>query len=261
MNGPSRLVVAHLSDPHLGAHLPAAAQDLVADVAAAAPDLTVVTGDLTMRARPHQFRQARALLDRLPRPCLVVPGNHDVPLTNPVARLLAPYRGYRRHVVDGLAPVVILPEACVCGVCSMPRWRWKSGVISRREADRLVRLMRDVPAAAVRIVALHHPVSARGPAGLLGRGRFLRTLDRAGVDVVLAGHTHVPAVRVIRLTADRRVLEVTAGTATSRRTRGAAQSWTLLNIDPEHGTVRVEPRFYDGYGWSSGAALVLTLRG
>ncbi len=261
MSGDGRLVLAHLSDPHLGAHLPAAARDLVADVAAAAPDLTVVTGDLTMRARPVQFRQARALLDRLPHPCLVVPGNHDVPLTNPLARFVAPYHRYRRHVTENLTPVAALPDALVCGVCSMARWRWKSGRVGRGQADRLVRLMARAPAAAVRIVVLHHPLSARGPAGVVGRGHFLHALDRAGVDLVLAGHTHVPAVHPIRLAGGRRVLEVIAGTATSTRTRGATQSWTLLHIDPLQATVRVEPRFYDGQGWCSGAAAVLTLRG
>jgi 3',5'-cyclic AMP phosphodiesterase CpdA len=143
----------------------------------------------------------------------------------------------------------------------MPRWRWKSGRVGRGQADRLVRLMRRAPAAAVRIVALHHPLSMRGPAGLVGRGRLLHTLERAGVDLILAGHTHVPAVHPIRLAGHRHILEVTSGTATSARTRGVTQSWTLLRIDPQQATVRVEPRFYDGYGWSSGAAVVLTLRG
>jgi 3',5'-cyclic AMP phosphodiesterase CpdA len=260
MNRDGQLVLAHLSDPHLGAHRPAAARALVADVAAAAPDLTVVTGDLTMRARPEQFRRARTLIDRLPHPSLVVPGNHDLPLTNPVARLAAPYHGYRRFVAETLAPVVVLPDVVVCGVCSMPRWRWKSGHVGRGQAERLVRLMRRAP-AAVRIVALHHPLSMRGPAGLVGRRRLLHALDRAGVDLVLAGHTHVPAVHPIRLAGGRHVIEVTAGTATSSRTRGATQSWMLLRIDPQAATVRVEPRFFNGYGWSSGSAVVLTLRG
>jgi 3',5'-cyclic AMP phosphodiesterase CpdA len=261
MSRDGRLVLAHVSDPHLGAHLPAVARDLVADVAAAAPDLTVVTGDLTMRARSAQFRQARALLDRLPHPCLVVPGNHDVPLMNPLARFVAPYHRYRRYVSANLTPIVVLPDALVCGVSSMPRWRWKSGRVGRGQAGRLERLMARAPAAAVRIVVLHHPLSVRGPAGLVGRGRLLHTLERAGVDLVLTGHTHIPAVHPIRLAGHRRVLEVTAGTATSTRTRGVGQSWTLLHIDPQQATVRVEPRFYNGYGWCAGPAAVLTLRG
>ena len=68
------LVVAHLSDLHFGAHVPAAADRLPAAVTAARPDLTVVTGDCTMRAREREFRPARALLDALPRPLLVPAG-------------------------------------------------------------------------------------------------------------------------------------------------------------------------------------------
>jgi 3',5'-cyclic AMP phosphodiesterase CpdA len=88
------IVVAHVSDLHLGAHDPKAVAGLAAEVAAFRPDLTVVSGDHTMRARPREFGQVAALLDDLPHPLLVVPGNHDLPLVSPL-RLLDPYGRYR----------------------------------------------------------------------------------------------------------------------------------------------------------------------
>jgi 3',5'-cyclic AMP phosphodiesterase CpdA len=51
------LVIAHVSDLHLGAHDAVAVDTLPADVAAARPTLTVVTGDVTMRARAGEFRR------------------------------------------------------------------------------------------------------------------------------------------------------------------------------------------------------------
>jgi 3',5'-cyclic AMP phosphodiesterase CpdA len=97
------IVIAHLSDLHLGAHVPAAADSLVEDVTSAAPSITVVTGDLTMRARRSQFRDAVRLLDQLPLPRLVVPGNHDIPL-DPLTRIWSPYSRYQAHVDRVLDP-------------------------------------------------------------------------------------------------------------------------------------------------------------
>src|SRR5207253_1287181 len=74
--------IVHLSDVHFGRVDAAIVAPLVDTIRAIAPDLVAVSGDLTQRARRAQFRAARAFLDRLPVPQLVVPGNHDVPLFN-----------------------------------------------------------------------------------------------------------------------------------------------------------------------------------
>jgi 3',5'-cyclic AMP phosphodiesterase CpdA len=249
--------IAHVSDVHLGAHLPAAVEALVEDVAAAAPDLTVVTGDLTMRARPGQFRQAVDLLNRLPAPRLVVPGNHDIPLDNPVLRLLAPYRRYRRFLPAGpdWPEWVDLPGLRVVGLDSTAPWRWKSGWLGARQRARLVALLGSARPGAVRAVALHHPVAARGLGGIADRRRLLDALFRAGANLVLAGHTHVPAFHPVP--AGRpgpghsgpgdggpdgsAVLEVVAGTAVSTREWGTGQSWTLVRVAP--GAVTVQHRY------------------
>ena len=72
--------LVHLSDLHFGRTDPAVIEPLLASVHAQRPDCVVVSGDLTQRAKPDEFRQARAFLGRLPEPQVVVPGNHDVPL-------------------------------------------------------------------------------------------------------------------------------------------------------------------------------------
>ncbi|RUY20638.1 hypothetical protein EN979_36005, partial [Mesorhizobium sp. M7A.F.Ca.US.001.04.2.1] len=71
--------IAHLSDLHFGRIDQTVSDALAAEVRAADPDIVVVSGDMTQRARKQEFAQARAFLDTLPYPQLVVPGNHDVP--------------------------------------------------------------------------------------------------------------------------------------------------------------------------------------
>jgi 3',5'-cyclic AMP phosphodiesterase CpdA len=220
------VVIAHLSDLHLGAHVPASIDALADEVAAVRPDLVVVTGDHTMRARPREFLQALNVLDKLPAPRLLVPGNHDLPLVSPL-RVTAPYARYRRWLGPDDSTVRV-PGVTALGIDSMPRWRWKSGRVTRRQAMTVREVLGSASPADVRLVAMHHPPFAGGLERLAGRARFARALRLAGVDLVLAGHTHVPSVH-----AYGRMLVVIAGTATSYRIRDVPRSWTMLRIGPD----------------------------
>jgi 3',5'-cyclic AMP phosphodiesterase CpdA len=250
----SPIVIAHVSDLHLGAHDATAVDTLPADVAAARPTLTVITGDITMRARPDEFCLAVELLARLPEPQLVVPGNHDVPL-GPVSRLTAPYLRYSVALGTGPAPSILHPSArspgtVALGLNSMPRWRWKSGRVTRRQSAAITATFGPTTPDAVRLVALHHPPFVGGLARLGGRGCLVTALAEARVDLVLAGHTHIPETREVELGRagrNHRLIEVVAGTATSLRTRGAGRSWSLIVVDGC--AVEVRERRQAGRGW------------
>ncbi|MEV0902591.1 metallophosphoesterase [Actinoplanes sp. NPDC049802] len=242
MNRP--VIIAHLSDLHLGAHDPAAVASIAADVAAVRPSLTVVTGDLTMRAREAEFRQVRELLDRLPGPVLAVTGNHDVPLAD-WRRALRPYDRWRSWIDADLDPVRQVSGVTALGLQSMPRWRWKNGRVTGSQAAAVIRTLGDAPPGDVRVLALHHPPLATGTAALLGRRRLLDAVRATRTDLVLAGHTHMPDVRV-----RGRHVFVVAGTTTSLRVRGAACSWSLISVD--RGEVVVRERYLGPDGWRVG---------
>ena len=59
----TRLV--HLSDLHFGAHDEAIVAAVEREVDKAGPDLVIISGDFTQRARTEQFREACAFLERL----------------------------------------------------------------------------------------------------------------------------------------------------------------------------------------------------
>src|SRR4051794_36608811 len=100
----SRLVL-HVSDLHFGRIQPGLPEALLNAARTIAPDLVVVSGDLTQRARIAEFQQARAFLDRLPFARIVVPGNHDVPLHNLYQRFFERLLRYRTYITEDLAPV------------------------------------------------------------------------------------------------------------------------------------------------------------
>jgi 3',5'-cyclic AMP phosphodiesterase CpdA len=254
------LRIAHVSDIHVGAHDELTLDGLAQDLHDAEVAATIVTGDLTMRARTHEFVRAKAVIDQFPRPTMVVIGNHDVPLTNPLHRMSSPYGKYRTEVTEHLDPALDLGVVRIQGLGSMPRWRWKSGRISQRQTEDIRATFADAPAGTVRVVAMHHPLSSQDLARLAGGTGFEAALVESEVDIVLAGHTHVPAVQVLHVRAGgraRSIIEVVAGTATSHRTRGIARSWSLLEIT--RGTLTVTEHYAAEGGWRADPAQVFPL--
>lgn len=222
--------IVHLSDLHFGATAPGLLEPLCAGVAELAPDLAVISGDLTQRARPGQYAEARAFLDRLGVPVLAVPGNHDMPLWNLPARLRAPFAGYRRAISPELEPLWQDTSVIVAGVNTANPLAWKQGRITSAQLDRLERLFAHAGPRA-RVVAMHHPLEhLPGETQWLMRGapEALRRLPGIGAQVVLSGHVHVSHAGPF--TAAPGLLFVQAGTGLSHRRRAEANAFNLLDF-------------------------------
>jgi 3',5'-cyclic AMP phosphodiesterase CpdA len=244
-------VIAHLSDIHFGAIDPLLVGAVRDHLAALRPDLTVISGDLTQRARDGQFREARVFLDSLLGPKIVVPGNHDVPLWNVFARFLAPLSGYCRHITRDFMPTFQDAEVAVVGLNTARSLTHKNGRISEEQAEKAAEWLRKIDGSVIKIVVTHHPFDLAetfGKRHLVGRAKMaLGHLVGAGASVLLAGHFHAAYTGG---TAHRyslggySALVVQAGTATSTRLRGSPNSFNILRIDPPR--VRVELLEWDG---------------
>jgi 3',5'-cyclic AMP phosphodiesterase CpdA len=227
----------HLSDLHFGRVDPQILAPLIKTVSEIKPDLVAVSGDLTQRARSHQFREARAFLDLLPRPQIVVPGNHDVPLHNVFARFLQPLDKYQRYISDDLQPVYADDEIVVVGVNTARSLTFKSGRINEAQVQRVREQLCGSNDDRVKAVVTHHPFDL--PEGyddreLVGRAQMaMAGLADCGADLFLAGHLHVSHTGH---TAKRynihghSALVVQAGTASSTRGRGEANSFNVIRI-------------------------------
>jgi len=230
-------VVVHLSDIHFGRVDLTTIGPLTEAIFRVSPDLVAVSGDLTQRARRREFAAARAFLDGLTFPQLVVPGNHDVPLYNVYARFVTPLARYRHAITDNLAPVHRDDEMIVVGVNTARSWTWGEGRINARQVDDVVAHLSGVPRDVIRIVVTHHPFDL--PEGvkearLLGRAEVaMKQLSAAGADLFLAGHLHISHIGHAAERYDignHSALVVQAGTL-SIRSRGEEPSFNVLRIE------------------------------
>jgi 3',5'-cyclic AMP phosphodiesterase CpdA len=229
--------LVHLSDLHFGRIDPAVLSPLARAVAEARPDVVVVSGDLTQRARRDQFRAAAEYLARLPRPQIVVPGNHDVPLYDVTRRFLAPLARFHRYVSDEPFPTHVDDTLAVVGVNTARSLVFKGGRINREQVATLAARFDALPAARVRVVVSHHPFE-EGPHATerdrVGRADMaLRALADCRVDLFLSGHLHRShAARTERLLEGGYTgLVVHAGTASSTRGRGETNAFNVLRTD------------------------------
>ena len=225
-------VLLQISDPHFGTEQAQVVEALAALAAQQQPDIVVLSGDITQRARPAQFRAAKAFIDRLGTPLLSIPGNHDIALFDLWARLMRPYARYAEVFGANLEPAYYSQDLLVVGVNTTRAWRHKNGEVSRAQIDRVARLLTAASPQQLRVVAVHHPaavIKAKDRPNLLrGHDAATRAWSAAGADLVMGGHIHLPYTLAVHGLA-RRLWVVQAGTAVSARTRsGAANSVNIL---------------------------------
>jgi 3',5'-cyclic AMP phosphodiesterase CpdA len=233
--------IVHLSDLHFGRVHLHLLTPLIEAVTRVKPDLVAVSGDLTQRARSHQFKEARDFLEKLPKPQIVVPGNHDVPLNNVFARFLQPLTKYRRYITSDLRPFYHDEEIAVLGINTARSLTIKSGRINEEQVAWVRERLCAADREAVRIVVTHHPFDlpeGHDERALVGRARMaMEQLAACGADLFLAGHLHTShtthsATRY--KIKGHSALVVQAGTAFSTRGRGEENSFNVLRIDRPH---------------------------
>jgi 3',5'-cyclic AMP phosphodiesterase CpdA len=230
-------ILAHLSDLHFGRLDPAVLPALTRAIQEAKPDVVVVSGDLTQRARRREFAAARRYLDELPSPQIVVPGNHDVPMHDVLSRWLSPLAKYRRYINRDIEPFYADEEIAVLGVNTARSNVIKGGRINREQIARSCTRLEGVGKDMTRIIVTHHPFDL--PQSDDGRVVGRADMAMAGfagcrVDLILSGHMHVShrSASALRYPIPGySAIMVQAGTATSSRRRGELNSYNIIRIE------------------------------
>jgi 3',5'-cyclic AMP phosphodiesterase CpdA len=225
--------ILHLSDLHFGRERADLVEALLRQARRLAPDLVAISGDLTQRARRRELAAARRFVDALPAPVLVVPGNHDIPGVTP-RRLLTPWRRWLRAFPGSIEPVHQGADFTAVGANSVriggPYLDWSRGGLDAAQVERLAQRLEAAAPGDLRVLVLHHPLlltAAGRHRGLVaGAAPALRRLARAGLDLALGGHVHLPYADQVQ-----GVVVAHAGTGVSDRLVGVANGFNLVRAD------------------------------
>jgi 3',5'-cyclic AMP phosphodiesterase CpdA len=236
------IVVAHLSDIHFGriAH-PGIVHALVEEVNGHGADLVAISGDLTQRARPAEYRAAADMIARFHAPTIVVPGNHDVyAWWHPVHRLVRPLGRYFRFVGRDLSPSFERTGLAALGINSAHGRTVKGGRIGSAARASIAAYFRERDPETFKILIVHHHlarIQALGSHDVARKASLtLQVASDVGVDLVLCGHLHVSHIHPLTLIPGKNPLVIaSAGTATSSRGRLSNRSTNYYNL------VRIEP--------------------
>ncbi|HEX3268807.1 MAG TPA: metallophosphoesterase [Gaiellaceae bacterium] len=240
------MLIAQISDVHVGGgrYREDLLRRAIEEINTQEPDLVVIAGDLTDDGYPDQYPIALQELGKIACEHVVaVPGNHD-------ARNV----GYLRFE-DTFGPrdtrlrleLQQLEVALVAVDSSKPDL--DEGEIGREHYGWVEEGF--AGEADLRVFVCHHhlmpiPGTGRERNQVLDAGDVLSLLRQCRVDLVLAGHRHVPYVWPVG-----GMLLVHSGTVSTQRTRGFPHpAYNLVRV--ENGRIDVELRIPGGEGRSLG---------
>ncbi len=199
------MLIAHISDFHIMKHdtktcgvVPAAQQvsKLIAHInsLSPAPDLVLVTGDLTHDGTLEQAREARRILSDLRMPWYLVPGNHDQRDT--LKKVFAPDACPSRDE-NFLHFQIDLPSLRLIGLDST-RPDAPGGMLCPQRADWLENRLDERPDKPT-LLFLHHPPTNFGVPetdqdGFEGAERLGQIVEQHPcIERILCGHIHLNA--------------------------------------------------------------------
>lgn len=231
----------HLSDLHFGPKFNAHVSELVLqDILHTKPDLTILSGDFTMRGRVEEYEQARAYIERIPKPRLTIPGNHDQPLYASAMweRVTTPWARYQKHIHEAVDSSVEIPGVYVVGI-NDNRPILPGGFWSNEQRAWMEREFARAERGACKVLVMHHQLNwnnKRRPFGQWFPNAHLNWLKTLDVELVLNGHMHIP----VTIRSSQGIVLAQAGTSMSTRLRhGHNNAYNFITITPDEIRVRI----------------------
>lgn len=239
--------IVHLSDLHFGKVATRRITPLLETIANIKPDIIVISGDITQRAREQEFKDAQEFLGHLPYPLFIIPGNHDIaPIFRPFERLFCPFLRYQKYISPILSPVYEDTEVALVGLNSVRKFLGSEGSLRMKEVRDAKSHLHKVSGTKVKIIVSHHPFDIPQEKKALthwrdsivgGAKKAVKLLAEENADIFLSGHLHFSHVgdTTLRYNIDEyRALIVQAGTTISTRAEKEPVSFNVLTIDRPH---------------------------
>lgn len=223
--------IIHLSDLHFGTERIDLLNLVRHEIKQNNPDLIVISGDLTQRAKNSQFCAAKKFVDSLNRKIICVPGNHDISLYNPIERFLYPFSKYKKWISPDLCVSYMHDNIAMLGINSVTPYKPMSGYVTKSQLKLIVDFFTSQSNNKIKIVIMHHNlISSERHKIINDSEKLIDVFCKCKVNLVLSGHIHAAHVELLRQTNDTSLYVITAGTAISTRTL-ESNSFNIIDID------------------------------
>jgi 3',5'-cyclic AMP phosphodiesterase CpdA len=227
--------IIHISDLHFGTENVAIVKALLKDINTIKPDLIVVSGDLTQRARTHQFKLAGDFIAQINFPKIIVPGNHDISLYNIIRRFFKPLNRFKKYIIDNPYPDYEDDSILAVGLNSSRSLTFQSGRVSANQIEYLQERFSRIDSDKLKILIVHHnvfPLHGEKMSAAIGRSKLLKNMIQScGIDLILSGHLHKGYSFEFQFNQKHKTVFVQAGTATSSRLRDEKNNYNLISYD------------------------------
>ncbi len=245
--------IVHISDLHFGRANPTIIATLLSQCIDLKPDILIISGDLTQRARIEEFTAAQEFIQALESKgiyTLTIPGNHDIrPLYSPIKRVSTGYDRYDQYIRPITNSEFRDSEIGILGINTVRPLKIAGGSLSKKDTASAQKWFVSLPSPALRMVVTHHPLDLpshypkRKLATQAEQGIY--ELAQSKVALYLSGHYH----RASTVTTKERysqdhfaAIALQAGTV-SNRIRGESQSFNVLTV--EHTSIAIIPYIWD----------------
>ena len=233
-------MLLHLSDLHFGTERLECIRAIQKFCVEQQPEVVVVSGDLTQRAKFREFLACKQFLESLKTPYFVVPGNHDIPLYHLWKRAFQPF-GLYQLFFGSLENTFATQHFYLIGMNSIRRRYHTRGSISLAQIQKVDQQLMQAPANKLKIIVSHQPFYTDNENHHLkdcpALGQFaIREWGQHQLYALLHGHLHLVAVydlnQEFALNLQHPVYEVHAGTATSKRLhKNTPNSFNVIRND------------------------------
>lgn len=223
--------IVHISDLHFGAHVEEISNHFIKEMERLNPDVILISGDLSQRAKSNQFMDIVVFIKSLSIPILAVPGNHDIPLWNSFARILYPFKNYNHFISPIIQTEFENNRLNIKGINSVNPYRIKDGRL-KDEAFHSMSSFFNKSFDGLNLVFFHHNFDYlegfHKP--LENYEQFLSYLKDSPIHVVCTGHLHYAHANTVIKNDNKPCLILHAGSLMCRRTKDLVNSYYLLEV-------------------------------
>jgi 3',5'-cyclic AMP phosphodiesterase CpdA len=230
--------IIHISDLHFGMHNPQITTHFLEIIKNNPVDAVIISGDLTQRAQIEQYEQMKAFLHSLPKNTLIVPGNHDISLYNPLARFLIPFKNYHHYIAKDTSSHLETADVRILGINSVNPLSFKDGKLSSESLEKLPQYF-SASDDRLNILFFHHNFDylegLHKP--LENEQEFLFYLKQSSIDIVCTGHLHYAHMGLIEKNNQKSCLVLHAGSLQCLRTKDGLNSYYYFETKQKQITI------------------------